>query len=84
MSAVGTGRIQRVIAAAFDAEPNRRFTTRQLAALAFPDQPIGAVEMHTINRALHNLTGTLGLARSRIGTAAGASGRGWHHVWGKA
>ena len=75
----GPGHVQRTIAAAYDAEPNRRFTTRQLAALAYPGVEIGKPQTDAVLRAIPSISPALTFCR------VGAKGRfGWHHVWGRA
>ncbi|MEO9340477.1 hypothetical protein ABFT80_23990 [Mesorhizobium sp. SB112] len=75
----GPGRIQRSINAAFDAAPSRRFTTRELAAFAYPGKEVGRSEMVATTRAINKITPALTFCR------VPATGRlGWHHVWGRA
>lgn len=75
----GPGRIQRAIAAAFDAQPTRRFTTRELAALAYPGTEIGKTQINGVLHAIPTITPALTACR------VGATDRlGWHHVWGRA
>lgn len=76
----GPGRIQRAILAAFDAEPARRFTVRQLAEIAFERTPASTVDCQTTYRALITLAPKHGLVRCRVTLRTRL---GWHHVWGR-
>lgn len=73
------GHVQRAINAAFDAEPNRRFTIRELAALAYPNREVERQELKTVSLSVRSITPALNSCR------VGAKGRmGWHNVWGRA
>lgn len=74
----GPGHVQRTVAAAFEAEPKGRFTTRQLAALAYPGETIERRHLNAVTRAIAKVTPALTFSR------VGARDRfGWHHVWGR-
>jgi len=73
------GHIQRAIAAVFEASLAKNFTTRQLAALAYPGEAIERRHTNAVIRAIPSITPPL--TACRVGTM----GRlGWHHVWGRA
>jgi len=74
----GPGRIQRAIAELFDAKPDGRFTTRELASHAYPGAEIGKSQIDAVLRAIPSITPAITACR------VGASDRfGWHHVWGR-
>lgn len=74
----GAGHVQRTIAAAFVANPAGNFTTRELAALAYPGVAIERRHTNAVIRAVPTITPALTFCR------VGAKGRfGWHHVWGR-
>lgn len=75
MSTTRMGRVKRAVLAAFEAEPDRRFTTAELAAVAY-GAPVADWHLASMRRLLP----TLGLASCRVATP----GRfGWHKVWGR-
>lgn len=76
----GPGRVQRAITAAFEAEPTRRFTTAELAAIAYPGTTVEKNHTDAVHRALTKLTAPLGLTKSRI---ALPNAFGWQHLWGR-
>ncbi len=72
------GHVQRAIASAFEADPKRTFTTRELAALAYPGKEIGRIEMQSVCRAIPSIDPPIGFCR------VGKFGRkGWWHAWGR-
>ncbi|WP_440408689.1 hypothetical protein [Neorhizobium petrolearium] len=76
----GPGRIQREIMAALEADPHRRLTTAEIAAIVYGD-PVEDWHLETVSRSLRTLAPRLGLSKCRVA----ASGRfGWHHLWGRA
>ncbi len=75
----GAGIVQRKLIAAFQIEPERRFTVEELAEIAFPDEPIERKHAVSVRRALKNLPG-LGLHFSRTGKRRS---RGWRYVVGR-
>lgn len=76
----GAGAVQRRIAEAFVGAPEKRFTVKELALLAYPDDEIGPAHLHSIRRALQGVAHELSLAKCR----AGQSGqRGWRYVIGR-
>lgn len=75
----GPGHVQRTIAAAFEASPSAHFTTRQLAAIAYPGVSVERRHLVAVTRAIPAITPALTFCR------AGTFGRrGWFHVWGRA
>lgn len=73
------GRVKRAITEAFAASPSARFTTRELAAFAYPDRDIGKSQTDAVLRAIPSISPALSFCR------VGAEGRfGWNHVWGRA
>lgn len=72
----GAGVVQRRLIAAFQAEPGRRFTVKELAEIAFPGEPIERKHAVSVRRALKNLPGLdlHSYPRGRNGT------RGWRYV----
>lgn len=74
----GPGHVQRAIAAAFDAEPLRRLTTRELAALAYPGKDIERRHLAATNRAAAKVVPALAFCR------VGDRDRlGWRYLWGR-
>jgi hypothetical protein len=74
----GPRRVQRAITAAFAAEPTRRFTTRELAALAYPGEEINRSRTNAVIRAVPQIEPALTFCR------VGAMDRfGWLHLWGR-
>ena len=70
----GPGKVQQAIVAAFEKEPSQRFTTAELAASIFADQPT-ASQIETVRQSLNKL----GLKKSRCGHLKTG---GWRYIWG--
>ena len=77
----GRGHIQRAIAAAFAAEPDRSFRVFALAELAYPGECIEKRHTDVVDRALRKLAPELGLSRCRVRPRKETS---WHNSWGLA
>lgn len=75
----GRGHIQRAIAAAFAAEPDRSFRVFALAELAYPGETIDKRHTDAVDRALRKLRPVLGLWRCRARLQNETS---WHNCWG--
>ena len=75
----GPGRVMRAIADAFEAQPHRRFTTEELAACAYPGEPIEKRHTDAVTRAVAKIAPTLGLKKCRARPRYAA---GWRNVWG--
>ena len=76
----GLGIVQRGLLAAYQLEPTRRFTVKQLAEIAFPGEQIERKHAVSVRRALKNLPG-LDLHVCRI---ARSGAHGWCYVVGLA
>jgi len=76
----GLGRVQRCVAEAFEAQPNRRFTVEELAKLAFPGETIQRKHREAVRRALRRLEPELGLQKYRAGVLRVS---GWRYVIGR-
>lgn len=76
----GPGKIQRFLKATFDAEPQRRFTTRELATAFYGPNPT-EWQRQTINRSLKTCAEALGLTICRRGQLKHRGGA--EYVWGK-
>ncbi|SRR5208282_2145656 len=61
----GPGIVQRRLLAAFEAEPSRRFTMRELAQVVWPGEAIGDSHRASLCRALKRLP--VELTRCRVG-----------------
>jgi hypothetical protein len=77
----GPGRVQRQIAAAFEAEPSRRFTIEELASAVYPGEAIERSHKVAVRRALKSVGPTIGLHTCRVGQLGKL---GWRHVVGVA
>jgi hypothetical protein len=77
----GMGRTQRAILAALQAEPGRRFTVNELAAVAFPGIYIGPAQIESVRRALKTLGPKIGLHEVRVGQS---NVGGWHYAYSTA
>ena len=73
----GPGRLQRELVAVFEADPARRFTIEELAALAYPGEVFKRDHAVCIRRALKTLPG---LVKGRRGERGG----GWRWRFGLA
>jgi hypothetical protein len=71
----GLGQVQRRLLAALQAEPSRRFTVEELAALAYPGEEIDCSRLSSARRGLRGLSGSI--YRERHGDMGA---RGWRHV----
>jgi hypothetical protein len=71
----GPGIVQRRLRAALQGEPARHFTVEELAAVAFPSEPVGRAQLASVRRALKGLAVT----RFRVGRSGE---RGWRYVVG--
>lgn len=81
---MSTGHVQHAIASAFEASPKAHFTTRELAALAYPGVPVERKHMVAVTRAIPTITPALTFCR--VGNPSRPDfkrGLGWHHVWGR-
>ena len=76
----GAGSVQRKLIAAFEIEPERRFTVEELAEIAFPGEPIERKHAASVRRALKSLP-DLDLHLCRAGKPRT---RGWRYVVGHA
>lgn len=74
------GRIQSAIAAIFAANPQARFTVRQLAARIYPGEEITRSHTNAIGVTLRRIAPEMGLHRSR---AHMPNRLGWHFVYGR-
>jgi hypothetical protein len=70
----GPGRIQKALLAIFEAQPQRRFTTQELAAKVLDPEPT-ASHIETVRQALSKLN----LNKSRSGHPKSG---GWTYLWG--
>lgn len=68
----GPGIVQHRLRAALEAEPARRFTVEELAALAYPGEEISRVRLSSVRRALSRFP----TVRCRFGRMGE---RGWRH-----
>lgn len=67
----GLGQTQRRILAALQAEPRRRFTVEELAAIVYPGEPVTHSHVVSVRRVVR------GLAVNRVRLSQQGS-RGWH------
>ena len=74
----GLGVVQRRLIAAFESEPTRHFTIRELAELAFPGTPIERKHEVSVRRTVRNLP-DLNLHFCRAGKFGA---HGWRYVVG--
>jgi len=72
----GSGAVQRKIIEAFEAEPSRRFTVDELAAVVYPGRPIEKAQKDAVRRALVGVDLIVGVRRSRAGELGR---RGWQY-----
>ncbi|HZZ63767.1 MAG TPA: hypothetical protein VFE63_21825 [Roseiarcus sp.] len=79
----GPGIVQRRLIAAFQSEPTRHFTVEQLAAIAFPGEPIERKHAVSVRRALKRLQKLPGLDLHVI-RAGAARTHGWRYFVGLA
>jgi hypothetical protein len=63
----GPGIIQRRVVAALEAEPTRRFTTEDLAAIVYSGEAIGHKHLSSVRRALSKASPAGKLRRQREG-----------------
>lgn len=77
----GPGHIQRSVTALFDAEPQRRASTEELAAHVYGPNPRRS-QINNLTRCLRTHADDMGLAKCRVGKPGKRGG--WHHVFGKA
>ena len=75
----GYGAVQRQIIAAFEQQPEKRWTIDTLAEWAYPNIPIGPSQRESVRRALGKLEGSLSLRKCRSGVVRSG---GWHHTFG--
>lgn len=76
----GPGRIQRQIIGAFEAAPDQRLTTSEIAVAVYGDE-LEKWQVDAVSRSLRTLAPRLGLTKCRVGTP---DRFGWRHIWGRA
>jgi len=72
----GPGKIQKRIVAAFASDPDRIFTYRELAAIAYPGQAIDRAKLEAVRRAASRLAADIGITKCRVALPGQF---GWHH-----